>query len=208
MTGLPDDDVIHVLRRMETTLRKTAAVGHRLVVEVMERSIPGNLDCRSITDFLTQTLRISGADATRRVRGATKVGTWHTPTGVDLDPVLPESARAVRDGDIGPDHVAAIATILREIPHNTPIERIEVAEAILATAARSATPEDVTTLGLHLLAHLNPDGDGPDERDRRRRRGLRTGKQDSDLMTPISGLIDPRHGHCSIRSSPHTPDPA
>ncbi|GAA4480255.1 hypothetical protein GCM10023094_26480 [Rhodococcus olei] len=136
LTGLPDDDVIDVLRRLETTLRRTAAVGHRLVVEVMERSIPGNLDCRSITDFLTQTLRISGADAARRVRGATKVGTWHTPTGVDLDPALPESARAVRDGDIGPDHVAAIATILRKIPHNTPIERIEVAEAILATAAR------------------------------------------------------------------------
>ncbi|MEZ5153919.1 DUF222 domain-containing protein [Rhodococcus zopfii] len=41
-----------------------------------------------------------------------------------------------------------------------------------------------------MLAYLNPDGDAPDEKERRRR-GLRIGKQGTDLMTPISGLLDP-----------------
>ncbi len=71
-------------------------------------------------------------------------------------------------------------------------DEITVAEKILADAACSVTPEDVTKLGAHLLAYLNPDGgDIPDEKERRRRRGLRIGKQGTDLMTPISGLLDP-----------------
>ncbi|WP_238072099.1 DUF222 domain-containing protein [Rhodococcus zopfii] len=37
---------------------------------------------------------------------------------------------------------------------------------------------------------MNPDGDAPDEKESRRR-GLRIGKQGVDLMTPISGLLDP-----------------
>nr|WP_240794673.1 DUF222 domain-containing protein [Rhodococcus zopfii] len=49
----------------------------------------------------------------------------------------------------------------------------------------------MTRIGAHLLAYLNPNGDVPDEKERRRRRGLRIGKQGTDLMTPISGLLDP-----------------
>ncbi len=191
LTGLADSEVVEVLRRMEICLRKLSAVGHRVIVETVERSIPGSLDCRSITDYLTRTLRISGADAARRVRGAVKVGTWHTAAGEQMDPVLTETARAVREGAVGPDHVAAIAKTMRKVPHATPAELIDVAEQILAEAARSTTPEDVTRLGVHLLAHLNPNGPGPDERDRKRMRGLRIGKQGTDLMTPVSGLLDP-----------------
>lgn len=191
LTGLSDAEVVESLRRMETSLRKASAVGHRLIVESVERSIPGNLACRSINDFLVKTLRISGADAAKRVKGATKTGTWHTLGGEEMDATLPATARVLRDGTIGPDHVAAIARTMRKLPHSTTADESTVAEQILADAARSTTPEDVTRIGIHLLAHLNPDGDLPDERDRKRRRGIRLGQQGTDLMTPISGLLDP-----------------
>ena len=191
LSGLSDDDVIEALQRMETALRKASVAGQRLVVESVERSIPGTLACRSINDFLITTLRISAADAARRVKGATKIGTWHTLGGDPMESAMPATASAARDGAIGPDHVAAVAAVLRKIPHTVAADEISVAEKILADAARSTTPEDLAKVGAHLLAHLHPDGDAPDERERRRRRGLRIGKQDADLMTPISGLLDP-----------------
>lgn len=78
LTGLPEADVVEALQRMEISLRKAAAVGHRLVVESVERSIPAHLACRSINDFLVSTLRISGADAAKRVKGANKTGTYRS----------------------------------------------------------------------------------------------------------------------------------
>lgn len=191
LSGLSEADVVEALQRMETSLRKASAVGHRLIVDSVERSIPGNLACRSINDFLISTLRISGTDAAKRVKAATKVATWHTAGGEGMDPVLPATASAVRDGAVGPDHVAAVAKTMRRIPYGTGADEIAVAEKILSDAARSMTPEDVTKVGVHLLAHLNPDGDPPDEKERRRRRGLRVGKQGVDLLTPISGMLDP-----------------
>lgn len=191
LAGLTEAEVVESLQRMETSLRKASAVGHRLIVESVERSIPGNLACRSVGDFLISTLRISGADAAKRVKGATKVGTWHTLGGEETDATLPATASAVRAGTIGPDHVAAIARTIRKLPRSATADEITVAEQILADAARSTSPEDVTKIGIHLLAHLDPDGDLPDERERKRRRGLRIGKQGADLMTPVNGLLDP-----------------
>lgn len=191
LTGLTDDDIVEVLQRLETSLRKTSAVGHRLVVETTERLIPGHLGCRSITDFLIGTLRISGADAARRVKGAKKAGVWHGADGGDMPVELPATAAAQRSGAIGPDHVAAVARVMRRVPRGVGFDEITVAEKILADAACSVPPEDLMKLGAHLLAYLNPDGDVPDEKERTRRRGLRIGKQGADLMTPISGLLDP-----------------
>lgn len=191
LTGLSDDAVVEALQRVEVSLRKAAAVGNQLVVEAVERSIPGNLACRSTNEFLIQTLRISGGDAAARVKRARKTGVWHTMSGESMEPTLSDTAAALTAGAIGTDHVRAIAQVMRKIPHGTDTDKIEVAEHILADGARSTTPEDVTRIGLHLLAHLAADGNAPDDRDRKRTRGLRIGKQGADLMTPISGLLDP-----------------
>ncbi|MEZ5149756.1 HNH endonuclease signature motif containing protein [Rhodococcus zopfii] len=191
LSGLSRDDIVDVLQRLETSLRKAATVGHRLVVETTERMIPGHLGCRSVHDLLIGTLRISAADAARRVKGAKKTGTWHGLDGEEVEPELPATAAAQRAGAIGPEHVAAVAKILRKVPHGVGFDEITVAEKILADAACAVTPEDLVTLGAHLLAYLAPDGDVPDEKERKRRRGLRIGKQGTDLMTPISGLLDP-----------------
>ncbi|MDV2477602.1 hypothetical protein F8M49_23450 [Rhodococcus zopfii] len=45
---MPNDDIVEVLQRLETSLRKATAVGHRLIVETTERMIPARLGCRRL----------------------------------------------------------------------------------------------------------------------------------------------------------------
>nr|WP_240794677.1 hypothetical protein [Rhodococcus zopfii] len=124
MTGFARDDLVEFFQRFETLLRKATGVGHRAVVEAAERRVPEDLGCRSINDFLIGTLPISAADAARRVKGARKVGVWHTTGGDGLDPDLP----------------AAVAKTMRRVPRMAGFGEIRVAEKILADAARSVTP--------------------------------------------------------------------
>ncbi|MFI6429124.1 DUF222 domain-containing protein [Rhodococcus oryzae] len=191
LTGLPDGELTAVMQQVEKSLRRTGAVGHRLIVETVERSLPGELGHKSVNKLLIGVLRISAADASARVAAAKSLGTWHALSGQPLPADLPETAAAQRDGDIGPDHARAIREVIRKIPHAVASSDIAAAEQILAELARSATPEDVEKAGHALLAHLNPDGNLTDDKDRKRLRGIRFGRQDTNLMTPISGHLDP-----------------
>ncbi|MGW5145231.1 DUF222 domain-containing protein [Rhodococcus koreensis] len=189
LAELSDGEVVEVMRGVELSLRRTEAVSHRLVVESVERSVPASLGYASPKKLLIEVLRISGADASVRVTAARELGVWHTLAGDPMPPVLPETAAAQSDGDIGADHVRAIAKVMRKIPHAVDNEAVVDAEAVLATLARSATPEDVEQAGHRLLAY--PDGNLGDDRDRKRRRGISIGRQDTELMSRISGELDP-----------------
>ncbi|ANS30708.1 hypothetical protein R1CP_30405 [Rhodococcus opacus] len=186
-----DSDLVEVMRGVEQCLRRAEAVSHRLVVESVERSVPASLGYSSPKKLLIDVLRISGADASARVTAARELGVWHTMAGEPMPPVLPETAAAQSDGDIGTDHVRAIAKVMRKIPHAVDNDAVADAEAVLANLARSGTPEDVEQAGHRLLAYLNPDGNLGDDRDRKRRRGISIGRQDTELMSRISGELDP-----------------
>ncbi|MFC7447314.1 HNH endonuclease signature motif containing protein [Rhodococcus daqingensis] len=191
LTGLPDSELTTVMQQAEKSLRQASVVGHKLIVEAVERSLPGTLGHRSVNKLLVGVLRISAADASARVTAAKSLGTWHAISGESLPADLPETAQAQRDGDIGADHCRAVRDVIRKIPHAVPASDVEAAEQILAELARAGTPEDVENAGHELLAYLNPDGDLADDRDRKRLRGIRFGRQDKNLMTPISGHLDP-----------------
>ncbi|MCZ4555246.1 DUF222 domain-containing protein [Rhodococcus maanshanensis] len=192
LTGLSDAELTDTMRRLEKTLRRASAVGHNLIVETAERSLPGKLGHKTFNKLLIGVLRISAADASARITAAKSLGTWHALSGQPLPVDLPETAAAQRDGDIGPDHARAIREVIRKIPHTVSSSDVAVAEQILAELARSAPPEDVEKAGHELLAHLNPDGNLTDDKDRKRLRGIRLGRQDQNLTTPISGHLDPQ----------------
>ncbi|WP_246098322.1 DUF222 domain-containing protein, partial [Rhodococcus spelaei] len=137
LSALSDADIVETLQRLETSLRKAAAVGTRLIVESVERSLPDKHDCSTINNFLIATLRLSVGDAARRVAAAKKVGTWHHPTGEQLPPDLPGTAAAQRDGAIGPDHVHEIRGVLGKIPRSVDPATVEVAEQIRPQALRA-----------------------------------------------------------------------
>ncbi|MBH0120752.1 HNH endonuclease, partial [Rhodococcus sp. CX] len=43
LTGLSNDDLVEFLQRFETVLRRATAVGHRAIVEAVERRVPEDL---------------------------------------------------------------------------------------------------------------------------------------------------------------------
>ncbi|TQF66969.1 DUF222 domain-containing protein, partial [Rhodococcus spelaei] len=137
LSGLSDAAIVETVQRLEMSLRKAAAVGTRLIVESVERSLPDKHDCSTINTFLIATLRLSAGDAARRVAASKKVGTWHHPTGEQLPPDLPATATAQRDGAIGPDHVHEIRGVLGKIPRAVDPAAVEVAEQIRPQALRA-----------------------------------------------------------------------
>ena len=145
---------------------------HQLLVATEERSLPASRGQKTVKKLLIELLHLSHADAAARVAASRDLGTWHTPTGQELPVTLPDTATAQRDGAIGADHARTIRTVLRKIPDAVPAEERTLAETTLAEVARTATPEDVARVGDRILAHLDPDGTLPDERDRQRRRGI------------------------------------
>lgn len=130
-------------------------------------------------------------DAAARVSAAKLLGTWHDVGGYPIPVDLPATSEAQQAGDIGAEHVRRIAAVMKKVPIGLPRDHRDDAETILVQCATDGTPEDVQQAGDRLLAYLDLDGTLPDDRDRLRRRGIRIGKQGADLMSSISGEIDP-----------------
>ncbi|MFZ2173334.1 MAG: DUF222 domain-containing protein [Rhodococcus sp. (in: high G+C Gram-positive bacteria)] len=191
LTGLSGVEVIDSLRALEHSLRRVTAFSHRLIVETVERSLPGSLGYNSPNTLLIEVLRISGGDASARMTAARELGVWHTLSGHDMPPLRPETAAGQRAGEIGSGQARAIRSIMRKVPHSVPAADVAAAEAILAGLARKGTPEDVENAGHELPARLDPDGNLGDDEDRAVRRGFTMSRQDAALMSKISGELDP-----------------
>ncbi|WP_454198969.1 DUF222 domain-containing protein [Nocardia sp. Marseille-Q1738] len=191
LTPLSDDEVVDLLRGLETCARRLAAVSHRLLVEVDERSIPARAGARTSKRFLMETLRLSAADAGSRVAAVRDLGVWHTMDGADTAPILPHTAAAQAAGEISADHARGIAAVMKRVPRGIEDAERQAAEQILAEFARSGSPDDISKVGDRILAHLDPDGRLTDDVDRKRMRGITLGRQRADGMTPIHGEITP-----------------
>src|SRR4051812_24362129 len=82
---------------------------------------------------------------------------------------LPATARVLGAGEIGPGQVAVIRRTmgrLDKLEHVT-VEQWRDAEQQLAQAATTLSPRGLDQVAKHLLAHLDPDGAAPDEREER-----------------------------------------
>ncbi|MEV6773850.1 DUF222 domain-containing protein [Nocardia sp. NPDC051030] len=191
LTAVPESGIAALLREIETSTRRLAALGHRLLVEVCERSIPQRVGAGSPVRYLEETLLLSHADAVARVKAAKQLGTWHDVGGQALDAVLAHTAKAQAAGEISADHARVIAKITDRIPNGVSREDREAAEQILVELARSATPDDLPKAGERIIAHLDPDGTLTDDTDRARMRGVVLGRQRADGMSPIKGEITP-----------------
>ncbi|MBT0568691.1 DUF222 domain-containing protein, partial [Williamsia sp. CHRR-6] len=100
-------------------------------------------------------------------------------------------AAAMADGALGHDHVDAVLDVLAKIPSATAPELRDLADTHLADIARHHTPRDITRAGNRILAHLDPDGQLPSDRDRARNRSLSLGAQDALGMSKLSATLDP-----------------
>ncbi|WP_139334659.1 DUF222 domain-containing protein, partial [Mycobacterium colombiense] len=178
-----------LLEIFECETRKLQAPRHQLINQVAAQSDPSELGGK-LSWALADRLHISRAEAGRRITEASDLGPRRALTGEALAPVLPATAAAQRDGNIGADHVAVIRRFFHQLPESVDLETCVHAEQQLAAKAAEFRPEQFAKLARRLMDCLDPDGNYTDA-DRARMRGLVLGNQQPDGMSRLSGWLTP-----------------
>jgi len=162
---------------------------HRLVAALAEVPIE-ELGEPTLAAALATLLRISKAEAHRRVHQAQDLGPRTALSGEALEPVLSQTAAAQRRGEIGGEHVQIIRRFFDQLPGFVDYATREAAEAHLAELACGLKPEELRQVSDRLALLLDQDGQ-LSEGDRARRRSLIIGRQQSDGMSDVRGRLDP-----------------
>jgi hypothetical protein len=166
------------LDRLENAIRRQRALSHS-VIHGLDEDAVGAPVAATISDVL----RISRAEARRRIRDAAQLEPRTTLAGQAVPPELSATADAWRGGVLDSDHLRAIQGFMRELPgHVAPMEAVK-AEAFLVEQAALLRPDQLQILAGQLAVRLNPDGQFSDA-DRARKRGFTwCGRQRSDGMS-------------------------
>ncbi|MGV9714215.1 DUF222 domain-containing protein [Gordonia sp. NPDC003424] len=188
-TPATDAEVLAVAGRHEHAARRLYAMGLRRIADVSDRDAHKSLGKRSLSNYLTSELRIT--DPKRRLQQVEALMCWHSLQGELLEPRCPTLAQAAREGAVGSEHIHTVLEALNRIPGKVSAEEKAAAEAMMADYARDYGPAALAKLGERLLAHLDPDGQVTDDRDRAAQRGLTLGRQDAQKMSKLTARLDP-----------------
>lgn len=176
---------LHVLERMEASRRRQIAVSHDVIAGLAaEYSVDIGGPVHKV---VADRLRISYAEACRRLRDATELSPRLTLTGAELPPQLPATAGAWRDGLLDGQHLRVIQTFVRDLPDSVPTATVDDAERFLADQALRLRPDQLQKLAHQCALRINPDGKFSDA-DRARQRGFTWCGQRPDGMS-IGKLI-------------------
>ncbi len=180
---------LRAMERLERATRRLRAPQHTLInqlgAQAGEEELGGTLRCA-----LADRLRITKAEAGRRIADAEDLGERRALTGEPLAPLLRHTAAAQRDGLIGDGHVKEIRSFFAHLPAEVDLGTREAAEADLAGKAGGYRPDELAKYAKRIMDWLNPDGEFRDE-ERARKRGITLGKQEFDGMSRLSGLVTP-----------------
>ena len=97
---------LRVLERMETSRRRQVATSHELIAGLAEED-PADIG-GPVHKVIGDWLRISYAEACRRLRDARQLSPRLTLTGQELPPELPATAEAWQDGALDGQHLRVI----------------------------------------------------------------------------------------------------
>jgi hypothetical protein len=187
--ALTTPESLAVLESCEMFRRQLPAIEHPLLNQISAQADATELGGK-LPAALANRLLISRAEASRRIHEAADLGERRALNGEPLEPVLPATAEAQRNGELGAGHVAVIRGFFHRLPDFVDVETQVKAEAQLARLAGEHRPDELAKLADKLTDCLNPDGNFSDN-DRARRRGITIGKQDLEGMTPINGYLTP-----------------
>ncbi|CAN3130189.1 HNH endonuclease signature motif containing protein [Mycobacterium sp. smrl_JER01] len=177
--------------RLERNLRRIPTVEHQLLASVISDTEPARLGEASWKTVLTTSLRISGAEARRRLRRAKTLGPRRGLTGQPLPPLWEATAAAQAQGLLSEEHVAIIAKFHKDLPAWVDVDTRAEADRHLAHAGSGLDPEGLDEAAGVLLAMIDPDGAEPCDQERARKRGIRISKQHPDGTATISGTLTP-----------------
>src|ERR1700727_1993490 len=128
-----------VLENLEQMRRAQPALEHALINQLAEQADATELG-GTLAPALANRLRISRAEASRRIHEAADLGQRRALNGEPLEPVLPATAEAQRNGELGAGHVAVIRSFWHRLPDFVDIETRAKAEAQLARWPASTAP--------------------------------------------------------------------
>lgn len=171
---------LRALERLETARRRLLTTAYDLVAGLAHED-PADVG-GPVHKVIADWLRISCAEARRRMRDAGQLMPRTTITGDTLPPELPATAQVWQDGLLDPQHLKVIQTFVRDLPSDTPPETVEGAERFLAEQATALRPDQLEKVANRCAVLINPDGKFSDI-DRARRRGFTWAPQRADGMS-------------------------
>ncbi|BCQ09172.1 putative protein [Mycobacterium heckeshornense] len=179
---------LRALEHLEDSRRQQAVASHDLIASLAteEFAAIGGAPHKVIADWL----RISCAEARRRIRNAEQLAPGRTLTGQTLPPQLPATAAAWRSGLLDEQHLRVIQTFVHELPDITPLPVVVEAERFLAEHATQLRPDQLDKLAQRYAVLINPDGKFSDT-DRARQRGFTWCGQRRDGMSIGKLLASP-----------------
>src|ERR1700757_4525005 len=125
---------LRALERLERAARRLRAPQHALInqldAQASDEELGGTLRCA-----LADRLRITKAEAGRRIEEAADLGKRRALTGQPLEPRLSATADAQRDGAIGDGHIKVIRGFFAHLPAEVDMSTREAADADLARYA-------------------------------------------------------------------------
>ena len=136
---------LSMLQHCEEIRRVLSAVEHPLINQLAEQADPTELGGK-LAPALANRLRISRAEASRRIHEAADLGQRRALNGEPLPPVLEATAEAQRNGEIGAGHVAVIRSFWHRLPDFVDLETRHNAEAQLARLAGEHRPDELAKL--------------------------------------------------------------
>jgi hypothetical protein len=146
-------------RSFEKMRNRLPLIDHQLITDAEARQLPQELTQPSMARVLTWLLRLSPAEAHRRVKAAAAVGPRRSMLGEALEPTRPILAAAQRAGEVTPEQVQLIQRALASAdrPGFDPAD-IAAGEALLTSFATSFGPKELSQLAEKTVDAINPDG--------------------------------------------------
>ncbi|UXA10934.1 HNH endonuclease [Mycobacterium sp. SMC-8] len=183
-------ELIGLLVELTTVLRSVPALEHKVLARLIEETQPHRLGEGSWKGVLATALRVSGAEAGRRLRRAEMLGPRRAMTGQPLAPRWEATAAAQALGLLDEEHITVIAKFHKKLPAWVDADTRAHADAQLARKGSGMGPEELDEAAGRLLMMIDQDGPEPPDTDLARKRWLKIGKQQRDGFSTISGYLD------------------
>ena len=180
---------LETLDRLETVRRRAGAASLDLLGSIERSKDPalGGATAKVIADVL----RITPAEARRRIRDTGQLHHRTSLTGQALPPLLPATAKAWDAGLLDIEHLRTIQSFIRDLPEGIHPAEVEKAEAFLAEKATELRPDQLEKVAGRLATTLNPDGNFSDDY-RATQRGFQwCGRQRPDGMSVAKLVATP-----------------
>ncbi|MGP4057153.1 DUF222 domain-containing protein [Mycobacterium sp. 4D054] len=184
-------ELIGLLTELTRVLRSVPALEHKVLARLTDETEPSRVGAASWKEMLTTTLRVSGAEAARRLARAKTLGPRRAMTGQPLPPLWEATAAAQARGLLDEEHVAVIAKFHRKLPSWVDVGTRAEADRHLAWAGAGLDPENLTEAARVLLTMIDQDGAEPSDKELAEKCGITISKQRPDGTAKISGVLSP-----------------